>query len=213
VNPAKAKFKTNPKDKPAFNAQAFLDSAGMSRKIVECRKGQKVYSQGDPAASVMYIQEGSVKLSVINKVGKEAVAGILGQDDFFGEGCLAGQHIRMGTATAITATTLLVIEKKEMVRVLRMEPTLSERFMSYVLSRNVRIEEDLVDQLFNSSEKRLARNVAAPRPLRQEISTGKDASPRIARYAGGNDWHNADAGEFFHEQVPETQVHPIQRRA
>lgn len=161
MNAAKAKSKTNSKtnsrEEPAFNAQAFLDSAGVSRKIVNYRKGQKIYSQGDPAASVMYVQEGSAKLSVINKIGKEAVVGIVGQGDFFGEGCLAGQHIRMGMAIAITATTLLVIEKKEMVRVLRTEPTLSERFMSYILSRNVRIEEDLVDQLFNSSEKRLAR--------------------------------------------------------
>jgi CRP/FNR family transcriptional regulator, cyclic AMP receptor protein len=159
VNSAKAKSKTNSKERFTFDAQAFLDSAGVSRKIVEYRKGQKVYSQGDQAASVMYIQEGSVKLSVINKIGKEAVVGIVGQGDFFGEGCLAGQHLRMGMATAITPITLLVIEKKEMVRVLRTEPTLSERFMSYILSRNVRIEEDLVDQLFNSSEKRLARTL------------------------------------------------------
>jgi CRP-like cAMP-binding protein len=107
----------------------------------------------------MYIQDGGVKLSVVNEVGKEAVVGIKGPGDFFGEGCLAGQRICMGTATAITPTAILVIEKKEMMRVLRTEPAISALFMSYILSRNIRIEEDLIDQLFNSSEKRLARTL------------------------------------------------------
>jgi CRP/FNR family cyclic AMP-dependent transcriptional regulator len=107
----------------------------------------------------MYIQTGTVKLSVVNKIGKEAVVGILGPADFFGEGCLAGQPVRMGTATAITATAILVIKKTEMMRVLHSEHSVSDRFMSYILSRNIRIEEDLIDQLFNSSEKRLARTL------------------------------------------------------
>lgn len=107
----------------------------------------------------MYIQTGTVKLSVVNKIGKEAVVGILGPADFFGEGCLAGQPVRMGTATAITATAILVIKKPEMMRVLHSEHSVSDRFMSYILSRNIRIEEDLIDQLFNSSEKRLARTL------------------------------------------------------
>ena len=107
----------------------------------------------------MYIQNGGVKLSVVNEVGKEAVVAILGTSDFFGEGCLAGQDIRMGTATAITPTAILVIEKNEMIRVLHTEHALSDRFMSHMLSRNIRIEEDLIDQLFNSSEKRLARTL------------------------------------------------------
>ena len=145
--------------KPAFNAQAFLDSSGVSRRIVDFRKSQKIYSQGDPAKSVMYIQNGGIKLSVVNEVGKEAIFAILGPGDFFGEGCLAGQNVRMGTATAITSTTLLVIEKKEMIRVLHAERAFSDRFVSYMLSRNIRVEEDLVDQLFNSSEKRLARTL------------------------------------------------------
>jgi len=105
----------------------------------------------------MYIQNGGVKLTVVNEVGKEAVVGILGPGDFFGEGCLAGQRICMGTATAITPTSILVIEKSEMMRVLHTEHALSDLFMSYILSRNIRIEEDLIDQLFNSSERRLAR--------------------------------------------------------
>ena len=109
--------------------------------------------------TVMYIQKGGVKLSVVNEVGKEAVVAMLGPGDFFGEGCLAGQSVRMGTATAITPTTLLVIEKKEMIRVLHAEHEFSDRFVAYMLTRNIRIEEDLVDQLFNSSEKRLARTL------------------------------------------------------
>jgi CRP/FNR family cyclic AMP-dependent transcriptional regulator len=145
--------------KPAFNAQAFLDSSGVSRRIVDFRKSQKIYSQGDTAKSVLYIQHGEIKLSVVNEVGKEAIFAILGPGDFFGEGCLAGQNVRMGTATAITSTTLLVIEKKEMIRVLHAERAFSDRFVSYMLSRNIRVEEDLVDQLFNSSEKRLARTL------------------------------------------------------
>jgi len=155
--------KTRPKmklrEKLAFNVQAFLDSAGVARKIVEYRRSQKIYAQGEPATSVMYIQSGGVKLSVVNEVGKEAVVGILAPGDFFGEGCLAGQDIWMGTATAITPTAILVIEKNEMMRVLHAEHALSDRFMFYILSRNIRIEEDLIDQLFNSSEKRLARTL------------------------------------------------------
>jgi CRP/FNR family transcriptional regulator, cyclic AMP receptor protein len=144
---------------PVFDAQAFLASAGVARRIVEYRKSQKIYSQGEPAKNVLYIQEGGIKLSVVNEVGKEAVVAMLGPGDFFGEGGMAGQLVRMGTATAITPTTLLVIEKKEMIRVLHTERAFADRFLAYMLSRNIRIEEDLVDQLFNSSEKRLARTL------------------------------------------------------
>jgi CRP-like cAMP-binding protein len=156
-NPKKSRAKR--KKEPAFDAQAFLHSAGLARKVLEFRKSQKIYSQGDPATSVMYVQDGGVKLSVVNEVGKEAVVAILGPADFLGEGCLAGQEIRMGTATAIAPSVILVIEKKEMMRVLHAEHELSDHFMSYILSRNIRIEEDLIDQLFNSSEKRLARTL------------------------------------------------------
>ena len=156
---SRTKSKIKLKGKRAFNAQAFLDSAGVSRKVVEYRKSEKIFSQGDPATSVMYIQKGGVKISVINEVGREAVVAILGPADFFGEGCLAGQTICMGTATAITPTAILVIEKNERIRVLHAEHALSDRFLSYMLSRNIRIEEDLIDQLFNSSEKRLARTL------------------------------------------------------
>jgi CRP-like cAMP-binding protein len=144
---------------PIFDAQTFLDSAGVARRVVGYQRSHKIYSQGDPATSVMYIQKGGVKISVVNEVGKEAVVAILGPGDFFGEGCLAGQSVCMGTATAITPTAILVIEKNEMMRVLHAEHALSDRFVSYMLSRNIRIEEDLIDQLFNSSEKRLARTL------------------------------------------------------
>ncbi len=159
ASPNNKKPRPKLKGELTFDVEAFLNSAGLARKVEAYRRSQKIYSQGDPATSVMYIQEGGVKLSVVNEVGKEAVVAILGLADFLGEGCLAGQEIRMGTATAIVPTTILVIEKTEMMRVLHSEHALSDRFMSYILSRNIRIEEDLIDQLFNSSEKRLARTL------------------------------------------------------
>ena len=145
--------------KQGFSAQNFLDSSGAARKVAEFAKKQRIFSQGDVCKDVLYIQKGGVRLSVVNEAGKEAVVAILGPGDFFGEGCLAGQPIRIGTATAIAPTTALVIEKKEMIRVLHHEREFSDRFITYMLSRNIRIEEDLVDQLFNSSEKRLARTL------------------------------------------------------
>jgi len=156
-SPIKSKRKS--RHKRAFDAQAFLDSAGVARKVVEYRRSQKIDSQGDPATSVMYIQKGGVKLSVVNESGREAVVAILGPGDFFGEGCLAGQSICMATATTIAPTTVLVIEKDEMIRVLHAEHAFSDRFIAYMLARNIRVEEDLIDQLFNSSEKRLARTL------------------------------------------------------
>jgi CRP/FNR family transcriptional regulator, cyclic AMP receptor protein len=151
--------RTRPKPpKPlSFDAQKFLDSAGVARKFAEFPKKAIVFAQGDPAKSVMYIQQGRVKLTVVNGTGKEAVVAVLGPGDFFGEGCLAGQSIRIGAATASTPTTVLIIEKDEMIRVLHAEHEFSDRFISYMLTRNIRIEADLVDQLFNSTEKRLAR--------------------------------------------------------
>ena len=143
--------------KGTFNPQAFLDSAGIARKIVEYRQAEVIFTQGDPCASVLYIQKGGVKLSVLSKTGREAVVAMLGPGDFFGEGCLAGQPVRMASATAITGSSILVIDKDQMVRLLHKQHALSDRFISHMLTRNLRIQEDLVDQLFNSSEKRLAR--------------------------------------------------------
>src|ERR1700682_640290 len=142
-----------------FNAEAFLNSTGVARTITEFRKKETLFSQGDACKAIMYIQKGGVKISVVSETGKEAVVGMLGVGDFIGEGGLAGQPVRMAPATAITPVTALVIENKEMFRVLHAESTFSDRFITYMLERNVRIEEDLIDQLINSSEKRLARTL------------------------------------------------------
>ena len=157
--PTAASIRLKANGKNPFNAQHFLDSAGVARKVVEFGKKQNIYSQGDAGQNVLYIQKGAVRLSVVNETGREAVVAVLGPGDFFGEGCLAGQPLRIGTATAIAPTIALVIEKKEMIRVLHHEHAFSDRFISFMLARNIRIEEDLVDQLFNSSEKRLARTL------------------------------------------------------
>ena len=153
----KSRKAKSPPGPTAFNAQAFLDTSGVARKMTEYRRGESVYSQGDTAETVMYIQKGGVKLSVVSGSGREAVVAMFGPGDFFGEGCMAGQTIRMGTTTAVTSTTLLVIQKEELLRVLHAEHALSDHFIAYMLAHNIRVEEDLVDQLFNSSEKRLAR--------------------------------------------------------
>ena len=142
-----------------FNAQAFLDSEGLSRQIVEYGRGEAIFTQGDPCDHVLYIQTGGVKLSVLSKTGREAVVAMLGPGDFFGEGGLAGQAFRMGSASAITPSTIMLIEKDRMVKLLRKQHGMSDRFIAHMLSRNIRIEEDLIDQLFNSSEKRLARTL------------------------------------------------------
>ena len=151
------KIKPTSAKKSTFDLQVFLDTAGAKRQHLKFRRGEKIYCQGNPAKSVKYIRDGGVRLSVVNEDGKEAVVAVLGPRDFFGEGCLAGQPVCMGTATAIVPTSILSIDKDEMMRVLRTEHALSDLFISHMLNRNIRIEEDLVDQLFNSSEKRLAR--------------------------------------------------------
>jgi CRP/FNR family cyclic AMP-dependent transcriptional regulator len=144
---------------PALRWKSYLDSAGLGRKIAKFRAKDTVFTQGDSAENVMYIQEGGIKLSVVNERGKEAVVGVLGPGDFFGEGCLANQSICMATATTIAPTTVVVIERDEMTRALHEEHAFSDCFITYMLSRNIRIEADLIDQLFNSSEKRLARTL------------------------------------------------------
>jgi CRP/FNR family cyclic AMP-dependent transcriptional regulator len=143
----------------AFNAQAFLESAGLAKAIARYGRGDAVFAQGDACEHVMYIQAGGIKLSVLSKTGKEAVVAMLGPGDFFGEGCLAGQPFRMGSATALTPSTILLVGKAKMLGLLHKQHAMSDRFISHLLARNVRIEEDLIDQLFNSSEKRLARTL------------------------------------------------------
>ncbi len=156
--PLRSLSKANSK-MPAFDVRLFLDSAGLGRKVAKFAEKETIFTQGDPATKVMYLQEGGVKLVVVNESGKEAVVGMLGPGDFFGEGCLGGQTVCMATATAIAPTTVLVIEKDEMTRALHEEHEFSDRFIAHMLVRNIRIEEDLIDQLFNSTEKRLARTL------------------------------------------------------
>jgi len=158
-----------PKPRRGFNVEAYLESTGPARKVVRYRRGEVVFSQGDPCEDVRYVQKGAIKLSVLSRIGKEAVVAMLGPGDFFGEGALAGQPVRIGTATAMLPSTVLIIEKAAMVRLLHEETTFSDRFISHMLTRNMRIEADLVDQLFNSSEKRLARTLLL-----------------LARYGGSN---------------------------
>ena len=160
---------TSKTDKPAktrkagnnisFNAQAFLDSVQIPKTVIQYGRGDTIFTQGDACEHVLYIQSGGVKLSVLSKIGKEAVVGMLGPGDFFGEGCLAGQPFRMGSATAITPSAILRVGKRQMVELLHQQHAMSDRFIRHMLTRNIRIEEDLIDQLFNSSEKRLARTL------------------------------------------------------
>jgi CRP/FNR family cyclic AMP-dependent transcriptional regulator len=145
------------KNRREFNPQAFLATIGEGRKAMLFPKKQTIFGQGDPADAVFYLQAGKVRLTVVSRTGKEATLGILSQGSFFGEGSLAGQSFRMGAATAITSCAVLRIEKRAMVDTLHRENTLSDLFVAYLLTRNIKYEEDLVDQLFNSSEKRLAR--------------------------------------------------------
>ena len=147
------------KQKRPFDAQAFLDSAGLSRTVVEYPRGTAIFAQGDACDHVLYIQKGNVKLSVVSKSGREAVVAMLGAGEFFGEGCLAGQPFRMGTASATSDSSILRVDKDEMVALLHKQHAMSDRFIAHMLARKIRIEEDLVDQLFNSSEKRLARTL------------------------------------------------------
>ena len=146
-----------PAKQVTFDTDAFLSTIGEGRKALHFARRQTVFAQGDATDAVFYIQKGKIKLTVISSNGKEATIGILGEGDFFGEGCLAGQRLRMGSASAVTNSDILRIDKKVMMEALHRERKMSDMFVAYLLARNIRYEEDLVDQLFNSSEKRLAR--------------------------------------------------------
>jgi CRP/FNR family cyclic AMP-dependent transcriptional regulator len=147
----------SPRSKAVFDPATFLAKAGGGKTIASYGKGQVVFAQSDPADAIFYIQKGKLKLTVVSNNGKEAVVALLGAGDFLGEGCLAGQQVRMATAAAMTDCAIVRLDRAEAIRVLHDEPSFSELFLKHLLSRNIRIEEDLVDQLFNSSEKRLAR--------------------------------------------------------
>jgi CRP-like cAMP-binding protein len=151
--------KRGSKREAAIDVQAFLDSYGITGKAVSVRQGEVIFSQGDQCESVMYIRAGGVRLSVLSKTGQEAIVAMLAAGDFFGEGCLAGQPVRMATATATEDSTVLVVDKAEMADLLHRQHAMSDRFIEHMLARNIRIEEDLIDQLFNATEKRLARRL------------------------------------------------------
>jgi CRP-like cAMP-binding protein len=161
--PANRRFKAKSEKNQTFDAQAFFDSANITKKVVEYGSNETVFTQGDPANSVLYILEGNVKLTVVNEAGKEAIVAIIGEGDFFGAECLAGQPKRIRTAATITPSTIVVMEKPEMIQALREKHEFSGRFIDYILARNSRVEEDLIDQLFNSPEKRLARTLLLTR--------------------------------------------------
>ena len=165
---------------PPVDVRAFFDSASVSRRIVRYARASVVFAQGGPANSVFYIQQGGVKLSVLSRRGREAIVAMLAPGDFFGEGCLAGQPLRIGTATALVPTTVLRIQKGAMMRSLHEQSALSDRFISHMLVRNIRIEEDLVDQLFNSSEKRLARTLLLLARYGDERTPGR-VLPKISQ--------------------------------
>jgi CRP-like cAMP-binding protein len=145
------------KKKQTFNVKTFLSTVESGRTVTAYRKNEKLFSQGDPADAVFYIQEGRVKVCIVSELGKEAVVALHGKGEFFGEGCLTGQTLRLGTVVAMTDSVIMRLDKRSIMKVLHDEPKFSEAFMAYLLARNARVEEDLVDQLFNSSEKRLAR--------------------------------------------------------
>jgi CRP/FNR family transcriptional regulator, cyclic AMP receptor protein len=149
--------KKSSRKRAPFDIEKYLHTAGVERKIAHYRKGQVIFSQGEESHSVFYLQQGGVKLTVMSSAGKEAVTALLYAGDFFGEGCIAGQPLRVATATAMDTTSVVVISKREMIRVIHEEHDFADRFVVHMLKRNIRIEEDLTDQLFNSSEKRLAR--------------------------------------------------------
>jgi CRP/FNR family cyclic AMP-dependent transcriptional regulator len=155
----KSKSLTAKENTHSFDPQVFLDTAGVARKVIKYRRGETVFSQGDAASTVMYIQKGGVRLKVLNESGREAVVAMFGPCDFFGEGCMAAQPFRLATASTVTPTTLLEIQKAELLRALHAEHELSDLFIAYMLAHNIRVEEDLIDQLFNSTEKRLARTL------------------------------------------------------
>ena len=196
----------------SFDVQAFLKSAGVLPVSVRFATGALVFSQGAQANSVFYVQEGGAKLSVLSSAGKEAVVAMLGPGDFFGEGCLAGQPLRMGTAKTVMPTTLLRIPKRDMLRLLHDHSEFSDRFIAHMLTRNIRIEEDLVDQLFNSSEKRLARTLLLLARYGKEDTHSASAAQVVAGDSRRDGGDNALACELLHEQVPQARPHRVQRR-
>jgi CRP-like cAMP-binding protein len=194
-----------------FDPKVFLAKVGDGKTISAYHRNQVVFSQGDAADAVFHIQKGRVKLTVVSEHGKEAVIAILGAGDFFGEGCLGGQRLRMATSTTISECSIVRLEKAGTIRVLHDEPIFSELFLAYLLSRNIRLEEDLVDQLFNSSEKRLARVLLLLANFGKEDGAGH--SEDQPGDAGEDRRHHALESQLLHEQIPQAGPHRLRRRA
>jgi CRP/FNR family transcriptional regulator, cyclic AMP receptor protein len=217
------------KRRRSFNTKSFLARVGEGRSIGKYRKGQVVFAQGGPGDAVFYIQKGKAKLTVVSEQGKEAVIAILGADDFFGEGCLAGQAQRIATVTTMTDSVIVRLEKSAIIQVIRQEPAFSELFIAHILGRGIRVEADLVDQLFNSSEKRLARLLlllanfgkeGAPEPMIAKISQetlaemvgttrsrvsffmNKFRKLGFIEYNGGIEVHSSLLNVVLHDQPP-----------
>ena len=201
----------NKEKKVPFDPKVFLATVNGGRSIAKYRMNQTVFSQGHSADAVFYIQKGKVKITVVSEQGKEAVVAVLGQDEFCGEGCLTGQRLRLATATAMTECEIMRLEKATIVRVLHEEPTFSEMFVSHLLARTIRVEADLVDQLFNSSEKRLARALLLLANFGKEgraRANHRQGQPRDAR---GDDRYDALPRELFYEQISKIGFDCLQR--
>ena len=195
-----------------FDPKVFLAKVGKGRSIGTYRRGHAVFRQGDPADAVFYIEKGKVQLTVVSEQGKEAVVAMLGRGDFIGEGCLAGQPLHMASATAMADSVVSRIDKATMIRVLHEQPTLSEMFMAFLLSRNIQIEADLVDQLFNSSERRLARVLLLLANFGKDGDDGDGHSEDQPGDPGGPGRHDALADQLLHEQVPQARLDRVQRQ-
>ena len=195
----------------AFDPKEFLAKVGEGKTILEFRKDEVVFAQGDEANAVFYIQKGRVKVVVISEQGKEAVVGILEPGQFFGEGCMNGHSLRIATTTAMEECLVTAITKTAMIAALHDEPKFSELFIAYLLTRNSRIEEDLIDQLFNSSEKRLAPATPAGE-FRQGGQPSTDQSEYRPGDIGRNDWNDTIPRQLLHEQIPQAWLHQLQRK-
>ena len=196
----------------ALQVQAFPDLTGITEAPWSTPQGEVIFAQGDTAKHVMHLQSGGVKLSVQSKAGRDAVLAMLGPGDFFGEGCLAGQRFRIGTATAIMPSVILPIGCDTMVRLLHEKPTILDQFIGHMLERTIRIEEDLIDHLFNSSEKRLARALLMLAEYRKQTKSATEPED-LPEDARGDGRHDTPASEFLSEQVQDARVHRLQRRA
>lgn len=203
---ARPAAKEKPSEKQSFDLKVFLGTEGAGRVMLKFRKHQKIFVQGDASDSVFYIRKGKVKLTVVSQLGKEAVIAILGADEFCGEASLTGQLLRLSTARAMTDCDIMKLSKAAMVNVTSSEPAFSEMFIEHLLMRTIRVEEDLVDQLFNSSEKRLARALVACE-FWQRRSASENHRQNQSGNACGNDRYDPFTRQSLHEQISQTRLH------